>query len=130
MSKKIRFYTDKDKMNQIYPEIEKMNIKINSSTPTKTGRIIDGKEEYVIRLNLGTLPNNSTKGVQLPVSVTNVLITRPFFIWALSETEYSTQPSKVLSYYISDGGNQLNINTTTDMSRFTGYGELYYINKN
>ena len=99
---------------------------IDDNEPVKTGRMINDKEEYVIRLNLGLMPNATSKNITLPVSLENVLLTRKVNIFLLSSTEYAQNDSS-LTYFINK--NQLNVKTTNDKSRFTGYTELYFTYK-
>lgn len=103
---------------------------VNTNQSVKTGRIIDGKEEYVIRLNLGAMPNATNKTITLPIKLKEKLLTREFHIWILSATELGTEPNNGMTYFISGtNGDQLEITTTNDKSRFTGYAELYYIDR-
>ena len=88
-------------------------------------KIIDDNEP-VIRLNLGLMPNATSKNITLPVSLENVLLTRKVNIFLLSSTEYAQNDSS-LTYFINK--NQLNVKTTNDKSRFTGYTELYFTYK-
>ena len=97
---------------------------------TESGRVIDNKKEYMIRMNLGKLPNTTSKTVTLPISIKNVLVTRPIRIWGLnegtSETEYMTETNNP-TYFINN--NIMNLSSTNDRSRFTGYLEIYFIYK-
>lgn len=95
------------------------------NTPVKTGRKVEDKWEYVIKIDIGNLPNNSSKSVVLPVSVSDIKITKPLHLWGQGTVEYMTEPSVGITYSIY--GNSLNIITTSDRSRFHAYAELYFI---
>ena len=53
-------------------------------------------------------------------------LTKKVNIFLLSSTEYAQNDSS-LTYFINK--NQLNVKTTNDKSRFTGYTELYFTYK-
>jgi len=101
---------------------------IEYGEPVKTGKIINGKEEWLIKLNLGVMPNTGTKDITIPIDLRQKLITREFHIWLLSDHEYGTEPNNGINYFITTGKN-LHITTTNDKSRFTGYADLYYIDR-
>ena len=104
---------------------------IVSEAPIKTGRKIDGKDEYVARVNLGSLPNASSKDVTLPFdasgitliridataynSATNIWIPIPF------STDTGTGQAAILLV-----NNVLRILTSTDRSSFTGKADIYF----
>lgn len=103
---------------------------IVAGTPVLSGRVIEGKPEYVLRIEITDLPNKGSKTVNLPIKLKEKLITKEFHLWLLSSTEYGTEPNVSMTYFISGvDGNQLEISTQNDKSRFTAYGELYYIDR-
>lgn len=103
---------------------------ITAGTPVLSGRIVEGKPEYVLRLEITDMPDTDSKVVKLPIKLKEKLITREFHLWLLSPTEYGTEPNVSMTYFISGpDGDELNISTQNDKSRFTAYGELYYINR-
>lgn len=103
---------------------------ITAGTPVLSGRIVEGKPEYVLRLEITDMPDTNSKVVKLPIKLKEKLITREFHLWLLSPTEYGTEPNVSMTYFISGiDGDELNISTQNDKSRFTAYGELYYIDR-
>lgn len=117
-----------DKNNNIL-NINENNI--TAGTPVLSGRIVEGKPEYVLRLEITDMPNKDSKVVKLPIKLKEKLITREFHLWLLSPNEYGTEPNVSMTYFISGpDGDELNISTQNDKSRFTAYGELYYIDRN
>lgn len=117
-----------DKNNNIL-NINENNI--TAETPVLSGRIVEGKPEYVLRLEITDMPDTDSKVVKFPIKLKEKLITREFHLWLLSPTEYGTEPNVSMTYFISGtDGDELNISTQNDKSRFTAYGELYYIDRN
>lgn len=111
--------------NNITTSIENQYNLITDGSGIKTGRQIDGKDEYVVRVDGGNMPNNTTKTVTLPVSLINVTLTKPILLYGQSSTyEYPIMQTGI-TWYIHNG-NLLNITTTSDRSRFACYVELYY----
>lgn len=103
---------------------------ITAGTPVLSGRIVEGKPEYVLRLEITDMPDTDSKVVKLPIKLKEKFITREFHLWLLSPTEYGTEPNVSMTYFISGtNGDELNISTQNDKSRFTAYGELYYIDR-
>lgn len=106
---------------------------VTDGNPVKTGRVIDGKDEYIKRLNLGSLPNATTKAYNIGIT-TSQKITK-FELYGESATnEYipfprTTGQNAYVNYYINANGTdlQLVLNPTMDISRFTGYLEICYI---
>ena len=49
---------------------------ITTGTEFETGRIIDGKKEYGIIVDCGSLPNNTSKSKSLPITLSHVNITK------------------------------------------------------
>ena len=114
--------------------------------PVLTGRNVDGKPEYMIRWELGTLPTGSSgeEGVldlPLPNGLTlfKIRITRATEVYALSDTgEYIPIPRyngrAYISYYITSNegtepSSTFSLQTTADLKRFTGYMNLYFTYK-
>ena len=97
-----------------------------------SGRKVDGHDEYVIRVNCGNMPNNTSKSVSLPFSLANVAITRPVtLVGQSSQNEYPIMQTGI-TWFISTGSNptsSLTITTTSDRSRFTCCAEIYYYYK-
>lgn len=104
---------------------------ITDGSPVKTGRKIDGKDEYVVRVGCGNMPNSTSKTVELPVNIQDILFTRQVQLFGQSnQNEYPIMQSGI-SWYIGyyDNTTKLNITTTSDRSRFTCYTEIYFIYK-
>lgn len=115
--------------------INNMQVNITTNgTPVKTGRIIDGKEEWVKRINFGTLPNNSSKDVNTGLNANNITVTE---IKGLGVR--STDNHKVILPYISSAGTNIELSgpvisnnqyvrvaTTTDRTNITAKIEIYF----
>ena len=100
---------------------------ITDGNAVKTGRQIDGEDEYVIRVNCGNMPNNTSKSVSLPISLANVKITKPIQLFGQSSNNEYPILQTGITWFVS-AGNYLTITTTSDRSRFSCYVEIYYIN--
>ena len=107
---------------------------ITNGSPVKTGRKIDGKEEWVKRINFGALPNNSTKDVNTGLNANNITVTE---IKGLGVR--STDNLKFLLPYISSVGINIELSgpvisnnqyvrvvTTTDRTNITAKIEIYF----
>lgn len=99
------------------------------NSPIKTGRKVEGEDEYVIKVNCGNMPNNTSKNVNLPISLANIIITRKVELFGQSSQNEFPIMQTGITWYISGGGNVLVITTTSDRSRFTCYTEIYFIYK-
>ena len=118
-------------------EILKYNLK-DGSNPIRTGRIVNGKDEYVIRCNIGVLPNNTTKNYTLPIKMSEIVPSKNLEIYAISSSgELIPIPrytgSSYINYYItsdiSTNISTLAIVSNSDLSRFTGYFNMYFTYK-
>lgn len=129
--------TNGDILNPKIPryEILKYNL-IDDANPIKTGRKVNGKDEYVIRCNIGTLPNNTTKNYTLPIKMSEVSPTKELEIYGVSSAgELIPMPrytgSSYINYYVtsdtSTNVSTLVIVSNSDLSRFTGYFNMYFI---
>ena len=106
---------------------------ITTGTEFKTGRIIDGKEEYGKRISIGALPNATSQ--DYPHGLSNVTFTRPLegFCTSGGGTTFNmpnTYPdsSNMAQYSIGAWTVEGNIRITTliDRSGYRGYVTLYY----
>lgn len=115
-------------INNMHPNI------VTDGSPVKTGRKIDGKEEWVKRINFGTLPNNSSKDVNTGLNANNITVTE---IKGLGVR--STDNLKFLLPYISSAGTNIELSgpvisnnqyirvvTTTDRTNITAKIEIYF----
>ena len=96
---------------------------------TESGRIVDNKKEYVLKINCGNMPNNTSKNVNLPISLANITLTRKVELFGQSSQNEFPIMQTGITWYISGGGNVLVITTTSDRSRFTCYAEIYFVYK-
>lgn len=96
---------------------------------TESGRIVDNKKEYVLKINCGNMPNNTSKNVNLPISLANITITRKVELFGQSSQNEFPIMQTGITWYISGGGNVLVITTTSDRSRFTCHAEIYFVYK-
>ena len=105
---------------------------ITDGNAVKTGRKIDGKDEYVVRVNCGNMPNNTSKNVNLPINLASVTITQPIQLFGQSSNNEYPIMQEGIKWFATTESNStvLTISTTSDRSRFTCYTEIYYINKN
>ena len=100
---------------------------ITNGNPVKTGIKIDGKEEYVVFINVGNLPNNSSKRIDFDTSETT--ITRQISGYRKdSSGQYTNIPdnsnSGIIRFYINSEG--LFIFTNYNASSWTGYIQIYF----
>lgn len=131
----------KDKLGNILnlkiPRYEILKNKLlDGNVPIKTGKKINGKDEYVFRRNIGYLPNNSSLEYDLPIKMIDVLPTRALEVYGISQMgEMIPIPrytgSSYINYYITTNNNRssLVLTTNADLSRFTGYLNMYFIYK-
>ena len=103
---------------------------ITTGTEFKTGNIIDGKNEYGKRINLGNLPNATTKTVN--TSLSGIQLTRPiqaYFIGGIqANIPYDDgTTSKLINIYLNQTGSTITVACTGhDYSSYVGYATLYY----
>lgn len=115
-------------INNMHPNI------VTDGSPVKTGRKIDGKEEWVKRINFGALPNNSTKDVNTGLNANNITVTE---IKGLGVR--STDNLKFLLPYVSSAGINIELSgpvisnnqyvrvvTTTDRTNITAKIEIHF----
>lgn len=112
---------------------ETFNNLVTGGSIIKTGRVIDGKFEYVKRMNLTNFPGNGeTKTWATGLNVPNIIVTDIKVIvlsgsgnWFMLPNNDSVNSKTSLN---KDG----NINVTCyqgNLKNCAGYAEIYYINK-
>ena len=110
----------------------KNTVKITTGQEFKTGRIIDGKEEYGKRIDFGALPNNTSKTVSHGIN-----FSKSSFIsmqcdfqetnYKISFQNYGVRPQTTNEPIIAFVGNTvIGIKTVSDMSAYTGFATIYY----
>ena len=115
------------KVNGTWKNWSSFNI-ITTGIEFKTGRIIDGKEEYGKRINIGALPNATDKSI--PTGLTNVkytgmrgMATNNSSFICLPATAVSSMTQQV-NIYITN--NSIYLQTGNDRSSYTGTVTVYY----
>lgn len=105
-------------------------INIVTGQEYETGRVIDGKKEYGKRINVGTLPNNTTKEVD--IDLTNIVFTKAFEAIAYKSGAAIILPlvsATAISsnVYIAILNNKITITTKADYSSYTNcFVEIFY----
>ena len=115
-------------INNMHPNI------VTDGSPVKTGRKIDGKEEWVKKINFGALPNNSSKDVNTGLNANNITVTE---IKGLGVR--SSDNLKFILPYISSAGTNIELSgpvisnnqyvrvvTTTDRTNITAKIEIHF----
>lgn len=107
---------------------------ITTGTEYETGRIIDGKKEYAKRINIGAMPNATTKNIATGLS--NITLTRPIEgvmtaanqVLNLPLVNYGISSNTAVNVYLANvSGDTLGIRTNYDWSAATGVVTLHYI---
>ena len=113
----------------------KENTKIITGQECKTNEIIDGKNVYVKRLNVGNLPNADEKTYEIGLDMDTITVTKIDGI-AQSKELKSAVPINIayngfliVGCFIATGG-QLKIRSEDDRSKFTGFVNIYYTKNN
>lgn len=122
-----------DNPNKRYEEL-KYNLKTNGS-PVKTGRKVDGKDEYIKRISIAHFPNNDALEINTGLNVNEInitdikclgyrstdrtYITVPFISMAGSHIGLNTKVTNNILYLL--------IETTIDRSSFNGWAEIKFI---
>lgn len=116
--------------NGTWTEWKQTNIPIiTTGTEVKTGRVIDGKEEYVKRLDIGNLPNATAKNVNHGLS--NVKIERLEGVATNNGLQalplpFASEQGASSSIRLQSWGSYVSVYTGTDRSAFTGVVDIYY----
>lgn len=107
--------------------------KITTGTEYETGRVIDGKKEYAKRINIGAMPNATTKNIATGLS--NITLTRPIEgvmttsnqVLNLPLVNYGISSNTAVNVYLANtSGDALGIRTNYDWSAATGVVTIYY----
>lgn len=123
--------------NGTWTDWKQTNIPIVTTTEFKTGKIIDGKEEYGKLINLGNLPNASTKNVPHGIKnfTTACNITKIEGFAQGDDTScfplpYSSPSGLTLCIGIIITNSNISVVTGNDRSSLTGHVTLYYTKNN
>lgn len=116
-------------LSDVYKALEqKQNItKLITGTRQKTGRIINGKEEYCDILNIGNCPNNDA--LMIDYKTDDKTIIDYYLIGISSSNEIIKAPNSSadrLFFNIFFTSNKISCNSNQDRSRFTGYVYIYF----
>ena len=93
----------------------------------KTGRVIDGKEEYGLRVDIGALPNTTVKTIDTGLDFTT--INMEYISGMATRTVDNAKtflpiPNNGIEVWLSE--NNLKIDCSIDRSSFIGYVVVYY----
>lgn len=103
---------------------EEKSINVTTGVEFKTGRIIDGKEEYSKRCPFGSLPNSTIKGVQFLDPNDKILKAEGIAVSQTETSHYFAIPNSKIQIDIENGW--INITTETNMSTYNAFVDLYY----
>lgn len=113
------------------------NVNITTGgSPVPTGRVIDGKIEYVKRINFGALPNATSKRVATGLTLSTITITDVKAmprqtngdVNVLPFPHPSTVTSNIAIYFRATDNTMVVDSGTYDRSAFTMKVDIYYIN--
>ena len=103
---------------------------ITDGSPIKTGRKIDGKDEYVEVKNIGAGPNNTS--IAITYSHTDKII-HDYYLIGISSTDETVKAPNAASgsnyFNVFFSQSQIEISSNQDRSRFTCYIYIYYTYK-
>ncbi len=113
------------------PRYEKIKYNlVTDGKAVKTGRKIDGRNEWVKRVNIGTLPNSKDKIINAGLDFAKISLTSPitgFRTFGEAVTNLpDASPNGFTRFYISIN-KQLIIATNYDSSDWTGCIDIYFV---
>lgn len=105
---------------------KEMKYDIQTGKEITTNEYINGKQIYLKRVDLGNLPNNSSKKVNPELSNNSQI--QYFRCYAKHDTQGSVAdvPSTLGQVLYTGPNKMISINTTTDRSEWHAYIDLYY----
>lgn len=116
-------------VNAINEIVGQNNIKTNRNA-VKTGRVIDGKDEYIQKINVGSGPNNGSTSYDYKTD--DKIITNYYVLGISNNNEIIYIPNSSASGQYFNAfftGNKLQLVSNLDRSRFTCYLYISYIKK-
>ena len=99
---------------------------VYSTQEQRIGTWIDGKPIYRKVIDLGSLPNNTTKDVATGLINNNIRLTKIYGIAFTNDGNYQSSLGDMNSRFNLRPTNLIRITTTLDMSSYTGYAVLEY----
>lgn len=128
-----RYYTQENNWSKW--ELISSNVNINTGGSIPTGRFVDGKMEFVKRINFGPLPNATTKKVSTGLMLSNITITDVKAMPRQSNGDVYVLPfvsvgdlKYQMSLYLRASDNTVVVDTgSVDRSNFTLKVDIYYI---
>lgn len=119
-------------LDEIKSQLE-YNLDTNGN-PVKTGRKIDGKEEYIKRVFISQFPNNSAVDVETDLNHSNINFTDEIIGLAISSQQILNVP------FISLGGlgiqvaiqlsrNTITVSTASDRTSYSGFLDIRFTYK-
>ena len=116
------------KHNGVYNSVLKKSI--TTGQEIRTTNILDGKYVYYKRVDLGNLPNSTTKEVDTGLSNVNILkldgIAKETFGTVIPLPFVIADTTKSVAIVFNTTTNKITITTGTDRTNFSGYANLYY----
>lgn len=117
----------------VFEKASIIHTNITTGTEYETCRIIDGKKEYAKRIDIGAMPNATTKNIATGLS--NITLTRPIEgvmkaanqVLNLPLVNYGISSNTAVNVYLANvSGDTLGIRTNYDWSAATGVVTLHY----
>ena len=117
----------KDRVDFLKLTVNNYNPFEYSTNETIVGKWINDKPIYRKVIDIGTLPNNSTKNVPTGLTNTDIRLVNIYGICYNSDGNYQAGLNDTYSRINLTPTNNLNIRTSIDFSAYTGYVILEYI---
>lgn len=122
--------TDKSSVVNAINEIAGQNNITTGSNSVKTGRKVDGKDEYIQKINVGPGPNNGSTSYNYKTD--DKIITNYYVLGISNNNEIIYVPNSSASGQYFNAfftTNQLQLVSNIDRSRFTCYLYISYVRK-
>lgn len=122
--------TDVSSVVNAVNEIVGQNNITTGSNAVKTGRKVDGKDEYTQKINVGQGPNNGS--TEYNYKTDDKIITNYYVLGISNNNEIIYVPNSSASGQYFNAfftGNKLQLASNIDRTRFTCYLYISYINK-
>ena len=104
--------------------IKKLELNIQTGKEVETGKLIDGKPEYVIKADFGSLPNNTVKSINTGLQNSNTYSRINGIARKSDGTRYWVIPNEHIKLDFENGW--ITVTTHEDLSMFNATFEIYY----
>lgn len=112
-------------LNPIIPRYDLLRYNLKDNTGVKTGRKVNGKDEYVMRFTISSLPNNTTTQFQTGIKNATYVMHHPKFFDGIVWIDLPYAGTRIV-FRVKNDCSYVEVSTDSDRHTLNAIVDIYY----